>query len=218
MLTQRKEEFLPDGKRIILPPRDLVQLWMKYSSFDPRYALGTATHETNCTTNERDTEADKLVNGVVIPGVITTGVYQVEVEEATHVGMHNANLLDPEECTIVFAKLTDERVTSILKAADWNGGGWPLGLNAYVYIAHNQGLTPCLKTVRTHGIDWEGYKTRNLAAARAVVVAAVGGDPVVLAKAQARLSWWLKAVAYGDDCLTGGPAWNVGLAQPLAVV
>jgi hypothetical protein len=53
---------------------------------------------------------------------------------------------------------------------------------AYLALAHNQGLGAALKTIRTYGLDWDAYKKRN---------------PTMTG-----------IIEYGDDCISGGPAWK----------
>lgn len=204
----RKQEYVPDGKRIVASPYDIVQKWLRHSSIDPRYALGTGLHETGYILNEKDTEDS---------GYVSMGLYQIGSEEMTHVGMSKANPYDLDECTIVFAKLTDERYKAIQKAIhhEWSENE-SNSLRAYLSLAHNQGLAACLKTIALHGMDWPGYKNRNKAEAQKALDDAMAlDDPEARTKAvvdaQLKLQWWRKVFAYGDDCVTGGPGWSNAL-------
>ena len=206
----RKQEYVPDGKRVTASPRDIVQTWMRHSSLDPRYALGTGLHETSYVLNEKDTEDS---------GYISMGLYQIGSEEMIHVGMPKANAYDLEECTIVFAKLTDERFRAITKAIkhEWSQNESE-SLRAYLSIAHNQGLAACLKTIALHGMDWPGYKTRNLTEAqKALQDATELHDTTERTKAvvdaQIKLKWWRSVFQYGDDCVSGGPQWSIDLLR-----
>ena len=190
----RTVEFIPSGSRILATPQQVYDTWKTHSSWNPRYALGTGTHETDLTTNEKDTEDS---------GFVSMGLYQVSKDEMTHVGMPEANPYDLDECTIVFAKLTDERAQAIMRKT----GVYPPSLtpdfNAYLYIAHNQGLAACLKTIALHGLDWARYKQRNMDAAQQALDGAQSAEDV--AAATTKIGFWRKVCAYGDDCITGGP-------------
>ena len=207
----RKVEFVGNGgKPLLVTPADIVACVMRHTSIDPRYFLGTAQHEVvDFAVNEVDTEES---------GYVSSGLWQLGVEEATSVGMHDADLLDLEESTIVFCKVTQSRWDAIQKA--WSGGGSG-GIRAYLSIAHNQGLAACLKTIKLHGLDWAGYKMRNLQAAQNAVDAAtatVTGNFVERTQAfqalQAKLAWWKNVAAYGDDCISGGSHWSDLLLGP----
>lgn len=217
----RKQEFV-GGSRIVAQPRDIVLTWMRHTALDPRYALGTGLHETSYALNEKDTEDS---------GYVSMGLYQIGQDEMTHVGMSQANPYDLEECTIVFAKLTEERYKVIWSALGtlpspdmqtaYNGELTRryASLNAYLSIAHNQGLAAALKTIKLHGLDWTDYKQRNLTEAeRAVEEARQLGDTErehAVAVASDKLNWWRKVFSYGNDCLSGGPHWSFDLTKPL---
>lgn len=210
----RKVEFIGNGgKPLSAAPADIVACVMRHTSLDPRYFLGTAQHEpVDFATNEVDTEES---------GYVSSGLWQLGVEESTSVGMHDADLLDLEESTIVFCKVTEKRATTIEQAVQR-----PLvitkvrQLNAYLMIAHNQGLAACLKTIKLHGLDWAGYKMRNLQAAAMAVEAAnkvawVGSSSkVALDAATVKLAWWKNVASYGDDCISGGARWSDLLLGP----
>lgn len=221
----RKVEFIGNGgKPLSVSPAEIVACVMRHTSIDPRYFLGTAQHEViDFATNEVDTEPPKLdKNGKELPPYVSSGVWQVGVEEATSVGMHDADLLDLEESTIVFCKVTEKRYGLIYAAAKVSTLSLapPPGINAYFSVAHNQGLAAALKTIALHGLDWVGYKMRNLQAAQNAVDAAnkvawVGSSSkVALDAATAKLAWWKNVASYGDDCISGGERWSDLLLGP----
>ena len=197
-MSPRTVKFVPDGVRQKIAPETLVEMWRRHTWIDVRYALGTAQHETDFTTNEQDVEES---------GFVSLGLYQISHEEMVHVGMYDADPFDAEECTIIFAMLTAQRYNAIADAVG-RGIGWSNqqidDVRAYLSIAHNQGLSACLKTIRMHGLGWKAYKQRNLEQASAAVAAA--RTPEALAQAQEKLQWWRKAFEYGDDCVSGGAA------------
>jgi hypothetical protein len=196
-MAERKVEFLPEGHRVTIAPQEVVRLWCLHTGVDPRYALGTAQHETDLTVNEKDTE---------VTGFISMGLYQISKEEMIHVGMADADPYDAEENTIVFAKLTEERHHYIMGAVrSYNADD----MRAYLFIAHNQGLAACLKTIKAHGMDWASYKDRNITeATQKVTDAKSSGDRQAVAEAEAKLEWWRGVVSYGNDCVSGGKLWN----------
>ncbi len=129
----RKVEYIGNGgKPLIVSPAEIVACVMRHTSIDPRYFLGTAQHETSFVVNEVDTEES---------GYVSSGLWQLGVEEATSVGMHDADLLDLEESTIVFCEVTEKRANTIVGAARnvgvYIGQMKPSPLNAYIMIAHN---------------------------------------------------------------------------------
>lgn len=207
----RKVEYIGNGgKPLSVAPADIVACVMRHTSLDPRYFLGTAQHETSFAANEVDTEDS---------GYVSSGLWQLGVEEATSVGMHDADLLDLEESTIVFCKVTEKRMSTIFQMVQASlAARWPTqsGLNAYLMIAHNQGLAACLKTIKLHGLDWAGYKMRNLQAAQMEVDTATGlGTASQRYKdAVIKLAWWKNVAAYGDDCISGGARWSDLLLGP----
>lgn len=148
----RKVEFVPDSSKIHADPADVARLWLLHApSYIPaQYAVGTAQHETDFTTNEKDTEESNFVS---------MGIFQISQEEMTHVGMPTANIYDLEDSIVILAALADERWQAIVKAA---GSPSPIrDMPAYLALAHNQGLAAALKTIRLHGLDWTAYKARN---------------------------------------------------------
>lgn len=220
----RKVEFIGNGgKPLSAAPADIVACVMRHTSLDPRYFLGTAQHEpVDFATNEVDTEES---------GYVSKGIWQLGVEEATSVGMHDADLLDLEESTIVFCKVTERRSVAITQAmrnrnpdvimpASVIAPNTP-GFNAYLMIAHNQGLAACLKTIALHGLDWASYKMRNLQAAAMAVEAAAANhvgnfdeQTNAYQAATAKLAWWKNVASYGDDCISGGERWSDLLLGP----
>lgn len=194
MKSGRRVEFVPDGQRRVASPRDIVAAWKRHTDVDARYALGTAQHETDFVLNERDTEPS---------GFVSMGLYQISQDEMTHVGMRQADPYDLEECTIVFARVTEERYKTIARAV----GYFPNeSTNAYLSVAHNQGLAACLKSIRLHGMNWAAYKKRNGEAARAFLSGATDAAQVQLASD--KLRWWEKVFEYGDDAISGGARWS----------
>jgi hypothetical protein len=118
------------------------------------YFMGTAQHESNYATNERDTEET---------GFQSWGIYQVSVEEAHDVGMAGADLLDLKQATQVMVRLAEAR-RHALRAAARIGGPDPPDVCAYLAIAHNQGLHAALVSIQHYGLDWQAYRRRNPAA------------------------------------------------------
>lgn len=206
----RKVEFLPDGKRKLALPEDIVRVWKRHSDRDPRFALGTSDHESSLTLNEKDTEPS---------GFVSMGIYQISEDEMRHVGMPEADPYDLEDCTIVFAKLTEEREVAICRAlppirpTDSNYyeamTRRTVSMPAYLFIAHNQGLAACLKSIRTWGMNWESYKSRNEdEAKKALAAAQESGDKDRIKAAQDKLKWWYDVFAYGNDVISGGRHWT----------
>lgn len=115
------------------------------------YYLGTAQHETNWATNERDTEES---------GFQSWGLFQLSEEEAADVGMPQADLMNPVQTCLVMVHLTNRRRTRIREVAKITGGD-PPDLCAYLAIAHNQGLGAAIKSIQNHGLDWAAYRHRN---------------------------------------------------------
>lgn len=184
---------------IIARPSD-VATWarMSTSRISVKYMLATALHETNYAVNEVDVESDAPP---------TYGLYQVRREEARDVGMPGADLLDPVQCTLVFARLAEKNYDAIVDAL-------PPALRvvfnarvdrwAYLAIAHNEGVghfapaladgrhSGALVTIHNYGVNW--------------------GDPSVPAEVDDPRSYRGRnigrpIVRYGDDCITGGPHW-----------
>lgn len=184
---------------IIAKPSDVVT-WARMSTarISLKYMLATALHETTYAVNEVDVEPS---------GFVSRGLYQVSQEEAAKVGMPGANLLDPVQCTLVFARLAEKNYDVIVDAL-------PPALRvvfnaridrwAYLAIAHNEGVghfAPALEdgrhsgalvTIYNYGVNW--------------------GDPSVPAEVDDPRSYRRRnagrpIVRYGDDCITGGPHW-----------
>jgi hypothetical protein len=203
----RKVEFLPDGQRRLAQPRDIVEAWKRHTEIDARYALGTAQHESGFALNEKDTEPN---------GFVSMGLYQISMDEMVHVGMRRADPYDLDECTIVFARLTEERFKAIIRAVGHFPSESP-DVNAYLFIAHNQGLAACLKSIKLHDMNWAAYKKRNGDAARKFMHDAVSANPAdqqTVQLATEKLRWWEKVFAYGDDVISGGSEWPNAKSLP----
>jgi hypothetical protein len=193
----RREEYqhgsslVPDRARAVLvSPATVAFLARSATKIIPdRYFVATATHESNFATNEVDTEEK---------GYVSKGLYQISDDEATSVGMRGANLLDPVMATIVFAKLQERRLTSIIGHLGATGVRYP-DVWAFLAVGHNEGMGAwaakgkgVLVTLFNHGCIW--------------------GDPAVPAaeddpKSYRQRNATRAIVKYGDDCVTGGPAW-----------
>lgn len=171
----RTVEFVPSGARVYASGADIVTAWRKYSSKIPaQYALGTAQHETDFTINEVDAEAS---------GFVSKGIYQLSDEELASTGTC-CDLLTLEGSTQVLAIVAERRLVEILKAADLNPNSpAPPDARAFLAVAHNQGLSAALKSIRSHGINWSAYINRNPSLAGSI------GN-------------------YGSDCITGGVKWS----------
>lgn len=230
-LMGRSVKFLPDGKRHLVTPQQLVKLWKLYTvAVPPQYAIGSADHETGFTENEADTEED---------GTTTFGVYQCTEEEARRVGfalaadvkdngLERVDLLTAEGCTRVFVRLAERHLIDILTAANLKDVPMqqlPPDVWSYLFLGHNQGMgrfapaskrhagekAGALGSIADHGLDWNAYKQRNAEEARQALASAQ--DDEAKAKARARWEWWQKTFAYGDDVQTGGAHWSDSLLQ-----
>ncbi len=210
---RRKVEFLPDGKPVLVTSADVVAFWRRHSTVSATYALATSEHESSRQANEVDTEPS---------GFMSYGLMQVSREEAAHVGMVGADLLDPETNIIVLAHLVDERAAAINRVLGRPQRSPNDGIIippepdflAYLTIAHNQGLGACVKTISAHGMDWASYKSRNLTAAQGVLASAQSAEDI--AAATTKLAWWQNVFAYGDDCISGGSTWDPAFDPPVA--
>lgn len=167
MMSARLEEYLlADGRwttkrsgAILATPDSVVQaVRIVGTVIAEQYFLGTAKHEANWAENERDKEPpDPRGNRFT-----SWGIYQLSDEEARQVGRPNANLLSLQESTWVLAKLTEMRRVALRAQLGLEPlAPDPYGFEAYLAIAHNQGLRAALTTVKAHGLDWRGYKARN---------------------------------------------------------
>jgi len=159
---KRREEYvLPDGRRTtsrrtgarLIPPLQVAELaWAATTRIHAKFFVATAERESGFATNEVDTEPN---------GFVSEGLYQLSAEEADDIGMHDADLLDPVISTRVFARLQERRLSAIIRAAI----GPPIlrepDVWAYLGLAHNQGLSAALKTIKTYGLNWDAYKERN---------------------------------------------------------
>lgn len=215
----RTVQFLPDGRPRVVPAADVVAMWRRHSPVSAKYGLGTSDHESSRQANEVDTE---------VSGFISYGLTQVSKEEAMHVGMGDADLLDPETNIIVLAHLVDERTVAINRVLGWpqrNQDGTVIvpaapDFLAYLTVAHNQGLAACIKTIAAHGMNWASYQQRNLDEAHAALAAAqsrlgsaasgaeIAAATTAIAVAKEKLVWWRNVFAYGNDCISGGPSWD----------
>lgn len=187
----RKEEFLPNGKRVTVTPRQLADAWRRHDprgEVDLHYVVGTAQHEAGMSLNERDTEES---------GYISEGIFQLSAEEAAHAGCTGANLLDLDESCVVFQRTCVQRLAALRQAAGMVDGASSPSLYGFLAIAHNQGLAAALKSIRAHGMDWTAYKKRNTS------------DQSV-----ANHAYMVKMAAYGDDVISGGRLWSDDLLEP----
>jgi len=161
-----------------LTPAEVVSLWCRVSDLSPRFALGSAYHETRYNPGENDVgdqpnQADST----------SYGLYQLNrTEQASALVWGDLN--DPEVNTKVFASISAARLASLETAAAAKGGWTSDGDRwAYLAMAHNMGLGSALKTIARYGGNWSAYKARNPSL------------PFV-------------AKGYGDDVITGGPDWS----------
>lgn len=198
----RREEFLPDGRRRFVAMADLIGAWEATGTTIPaQFAVGVAIHETQGTWNERDTEPPDE-HGVVI---ITDGVFQLEDSEQISLGFRG-DLFDVTHAALVFARLMEQKLVGILAAAKVMVGAQPpIDTWPFLAIAHNQGAHAAVTSIELHGLNWAAYQARNLRVAGAAVVAAKCDEEK--AAAIAKLAWWHKVCAYGDDVISGGPDW-----------
>ncbi len=210
----RKVQFLPDGHPVVISAADVVAFWRRHSTVSATYGLATSEHESSRQANEVDTE---------VSGFVSYGLMQVSREEAAHVGMVGADLLDPETNIIVLAHLVDERAAAINRVLGRPQRSPSDGIIippepdflSYLSIAHNQGLGACVKTIAAHGMNWASYQSRNLAEAEAALAAAQSAEDV--AAAATKLAWWKSVFAYGTDCITGGSTWDPAFDLPALV-
>jgi hypothetical protein len=176
-------------------------------NIDPRYFVGTAMHEAGVT-NEIDTEVATQSDPT---GFVSIGLYQISQEEGQEFGISPVDLLDLQKATDCMVQLAEKHRSDMrafmaalpanspgfLDASepdpsyiDTNGTLWPAGtMRAYLALCHNQGFGAAQYTIKTHGMDWRGYKSRN---------------PQIN----------LVCHDYGDDVITGGSAWPQPLPTP----
>ncbi len=177
-MTQRREEFPPDGKRISAPPHQVAATWRIHTHvIPPQFAVGTADHESSFTLNEVDVEPS---------GYVSKGIFQVSEDEAREVGMPRADLLQLEDATTVFVALCERRLFQLRAAAAVVAAS---DIWAYLAIAHNAGLHTALQSIRRFGLDWAGFKVRNV-------------------KPEDPHAWGSKIARYGDDVISGGMYWK----------
>lgn len=175
----RKVEYIPDGIPIRATVAEVIAAWPS-KRIPPQYAVGTASHEVNTTRagfaiNERDEEEPDKHGNVYV----SDGPFQISRSEAIWVGMPRANLFDLVEASRVFAKLQEERLGAIMRAARITA---PVpDVWAYLGMSHNFGLSATMLTIHDHGLDWQKWCERN--------------------------PTHTSAIAYFSDCITGGPHW-----------
>lgn len=105
---------------ILATPDAVVQAVRRYGTpIAEQYFLGTAKHETNWATNERDMEHPDT-RGVRFT---SWGIYQISMEEARAVGRPSAQLLVLSEVTNVMVQLAERRRLAIRAqlGLDWPG-------------------------------------------------------------------------------------------------
>lgn len=148
-MSSRKEEFPPEGKRVLVTPIDVVSTWRLYSKIPAAYAVATSAHESNFTINEIDTEPN---------GFISKGIFQISDEEVAQT-LQSADILTLHGACSVLSALAEVRLKHIMTAAKLTTA--TADCYAYLALAHNQGLHAALKTIQAHGLDWKKYKERN---------------------------------------------------------
>lgn len=128
---------------------------------------------------------------IEVSGYVSIGLFQLSVDEAKGVGMAGANLCDFMTSMEVFTKVMEPKLDTIRQALISIGAkpSKPQDIWPYLAISHNQGLQAALQTIAIHGLDWTAYKARN---------------PTL----------GIVSSGYGDDCVSGGPNWPVGLIIP----
>lgn len=144
---------------IVAKPVQIVQELRHISTvIDEQYFVGTAQHESNFATNERDTEPP----GPDGTRFVSMGIYQLSADELKEVGRPSADPYNLADATWIMVHLAEMRRAAIravlhldLDAPD------PPGMNSYLAVAHNQGLRAAQTTLRAHGLDWPAYKSRN---------------------------------------------------------
>lgn len=189
-------ETFEGGARKFVPIADIIVLARKHSSVIPaQYFVATAQHESSFTTNEVDYEPPDADGHIYI----SKGLFQISDKEAASVGMHGADLLDPDISTHVFAKLQESRLAILRNHIPSAAVNFP-GLWGYLAVAHNEGLGTykmngrgALGTIYTHGMVWGDV----------TVPAAKDHPDTYRYRNHARGG----IVAYGDDCITGGKYW-----------
>ncbi len=181
----RKEEYLPDGKPIRVTPAEVVACWRKYTTNIPaQFALGCAMHESNFALNEIDTEPS---------GYCSMGIYQLGDEEMKETGFPvsrkaGSAVYTLEGSTRMMVRLCESRFERLSHAANWCP---PLpDVWAFLAVAHNLGLGAAIKSVNSHGMNWQAFVDRNPG------LAALG--------------------RYGDDCISGGEHWAEANPAPFA--
>jgi hypothetical protein len=163
-MTYLADGFAPDGEPHRVSADDVIASARANSSgrIPMQHFLGSAQHESDLTVNERTAEGN---------GQNSDGLYQLNFGEAVRALRPDANLLDIDDNTLVFATLADARLTKCVGAAnDYNAANGLAALDetnlppdiwAYVAIAHNQGDAAAVKSISTYGLDWNAYQSRN---------------------------------------------------------
>lgn len=154
---KRKEEFLPDGKRVKTTPEKIRSEWESVNTDIPSsYAVATGQHESSDTLNEKDTEGS---------GFISKGVFQISDEEEKDAGFQKDDAYDLTKATGILSNLSNKRWKAILAAGKKaKAAGKPFvekDAPAYLVIAHNQGESKALESIGKYGMDWGAYKKRN---------------------------------------------------------
>lgn len=194
----RRVTFVPDGRRIRVTAWEVIEAWRATGTTIPaQYACGTAQHESDYTINEIDVEPS---------GFTTIGIFQLATSEAA-VKLPNADLLTLKDSVAVFVAISERNYDAIARAARLHVCTGDV--LAYLHIAHNQGLGACLKSIRRHGLNWTQYKKRN----QTMALEAIADAPNLkaVADAEAKMKWWNKVFKYGDNCITGGAQWPMGV-------
>jgi hypothetical protein len=192
-----------DGERHRISAEEVATEWVKWTARIPaRVAVAMASHETNLTLNERDTEQHDDSSTVV-----TEGIFQLQRSEAVRALLPTADLMTLADSCQILAYLLEGYLDSIISVANdayanglgkapLDGDGNPIDdVWAFVAVTHNAG---------------PGSAT-----------AGVGSRGTLPGIAHLGLSWpsaWTQAhpsltrqVAYGSDAITGGPDWSAAL-------
>src|SRR5271157_4240977 len=158
----RQVEFVGSGKRELVSPKEVKDTWQAITNkIIAQYAVASAQHETDFTTNEKDIE---------VSGFVSKGIFQIaddEVIEAqewaratnndARLGkLQSIDLYTLEGSSYVLATLAEKRLKRICEAAglDYDDTtNLPPDVWFYVALAHNMGLGGALKTIANHGLD-----------------------------------------------------------------
>lgn len=143
-------------------------------NISPKYYVATCFHESGCV-NEWDTE---IATASCPEGFQSVGAFQIGPDEAKRFGFALADMLDLDkatQCMIKLAEANRQALRTYAKLAP--NAPDPDCINAYLALAHNQGLGAAKATIQRYGMNWETYKQRNPGS---------------------------RIIPYGNDCLTGG--------------